>query len=84
MKNTHLSAIATAVGLAGRLQAKRYNTNSRWQPVTTKHQTNLKRLQDSSKTRLTEVDKLVETHKKAIDEYGTADKENPRRAQKTD
>ena len=74
MKNLHLSAIAGAIGAAGitsqALQQKF--------PLATRDDKTPNELEDIAKklkTRLTEVDKLVETHKKAIDEYGTADKE---------
>lgn len=74
MKNTHLSAIAVGVTTAG-ITSKALQHKF---PLATRDDKTPNELEDIAKklkTRLAEVDKIVETHKKAIDEYGTADKE---------
>lgn len=74
MKNTHLSAIAVGVTTAG-ISSRELQHKF---PLATRDDKTPNELEDIAKklkTRLAEVDKLVETHKKAIDEYGTADKE---------
>lgn len=74
MKNTHLSALAVGVTTAG-ISSRELQHKF---PLATRDDKTPNELEDIAKklkTRLTEVDKLVETHKKAIDEYGTADKE---------
>lgn len=74
MKNTHLSALAVGVTTAG-ISSRELQHKF---PLATRDDKTPNELEDIAKklkTRLAEVDKLVETHQKAIDEYGTADKE---------
>ena len=74
MKNLHLSAIAVGMATAG-ITSKELQ---RAYPLATRDDKTPNELEDIAKklkTRLAEVDKLVETHQKAIDKYGTADKE---------
>ena len=74
MKNIHLSALAVGVTTAG-ITSKALQHKF---PLATRDDKTPNELEDIAKklkTRLAEVDKLVETHQKVIDEYGTADKE---------
>lgn len=74
MKNTHLSALAVGITTAG-ISSRELQHKF---PLATRDDKTPNELEDIAKklkTRLAEVDKIVETHKKAIDEYGTVDKE---------
>lgn len=74
MKNTHLSAIAVVAATAG-ISSQALQQKFPLAPRDDKTPSELEAIARQLKTRLAEVDKLVETHQKAIDEYGTADKE---------
>lgn len=74
MKNIHLSALAVGVTTAG-ITSKALQHKFPLAMRDDKTPNELEAIAKQLKTRLAEVDKLVETHQKAIDEYGTADKE---------